>query len=109
MTDSLVVLITAPKEEDAAALANALVEARLAACVNIIRQIRSIYRWQGKIEDDQEVLMIAKTRKECFAGLMKKVKELHAYTVPEIIALPIITGYEGYLGWLREETREKET
>lgn len=104
MTDSLVVLITAPKEEDAAAMARALVEGRLAACVNIVRQIRSIYRWQGKIEDDQEVLMIAKTRRECFADLEKKVKELHSYTVPEIVALPIVAGYEDYLGWLKEET-----
>ena len=108
MTDALVVLITAPTEEDAAAMANALVEGRLAACVNIIRQIRSIYRWQGKIEDDQEVLMIAKTRKECFAELVNKVKELHTYSVPEIIALPVMDGFEGYLGWLKEETGSKE-
>jgi len=108
MTDALVVLITAPKEEDAAAMANALVEGRLAACVNIIRQVRSIYRWQGKIEDDQEVLMIAKTRKECFADLVNKVKELHTYSVPEIIALPVMDGFEGYLGWLKEETGSKE-
>jgi periplasmic divalent cation tolerance protein len=108
MTDALVVLITAPKEEDAAAMAHALVEGRLAACVNIIRQIRSIYRWQGKIEDDQEVLMIAKTSKECFADLVDKVKELHTYTVPEIIALPIVDGFEAYLGWLKEETGRKE-
>ena len=108
MTDSLVVLITAPNEEDAAAMANALVKGRLAACVNIIRQIRSIYRWQGKIEDDQEVLMIAKTKKECFADLVNKVKELHTYSVPEIIALPVMDGFEGYLGWLKEETGGKE-
>jgi len=108
MTDALVVLITAPKEEDAAAMANALVEGRLAACVNIIRQVRSIYRWQGKIEDDQEVLMIAKTRKECFSDLVNKVKELHTYSVPEIIALPVMDGFEGYLGWLKEETGSKE-
>jgi len=108
MTDALVVLITAPKEEDAAAMANALVEGGLAACVNIIRQVRSIYRWQGKIEDDQEVLMIAKTRKECFADLVNKVKELHTYSVPEIIALPVMDGFEGYLGWLKEETGGKE-
>ena len=109
MTDALVVLITAPKEEDAAAMANALVEGRLAACVNIIRQVRSIYRWQGKIEDDQEVLMIAKTRKECFAELVNKVKELHTYSVPEIIALPVMDGFEAYLDWLKEETGSKES
>ena len=104
MTDSLVVLITAATEDEAAAIAKALVDGRLAACVNIVKQIRSIYRWQGKVEDEQEVLMIAKTRKELFADLVHKVKELHSYSVPEIIALPIFDGFEGYLDWLRAET-----
>ncbi len=104
MTDFIVVLITAPNEADAAKMANDIVSSGLAACVNIIRNIRSIYRWQGKIEDEGEVLMLAKTRKERFNALEKRVKELHPYTVPEIIALPIIAGFEGYLGWLKEET-----
>jgi periplasmic divalent cation tolerance protein len=104
MTDAVVVLITAAKEDDAAAIANALVEGRLAGCVNIIRQIRSIYRWQGKLEDEQEVLMIVKSKRELFSDLEKKVREIHPYAVPEIIALPIIDGFEGYLGWLSEET-----
>jgi len=104
MTDSLVVLITAATEDDAAAIAKALVEGRLAACVNIVKQIRSIYRWQGKIEDEQEVLMIAKTRNELFADLVHMVRELHNYSVPEIIALPIVDGFAGYLDWLRTET-----
>jgi periplasmic divalent cation tolerance protein len=104
VTDSLVVLITAATEDEAAAIAKALVDGRLAACVNIVKQIRSIYRWQGKVEDEQEVLMIAKTRKELFADLVHKVKELHSYSVPEIIALPIFDGFGGYLDWLRAET-----
>ena len=104
MTDSLVVMITAATEDDAAAIAKALVEGRLAACVNIVKQVRSIYRWQGKVEDEQEVLMIAKTRYELFVDLVHKVKELHTYAVPEIIALPIVVGFEGYLDWLRAET-----
>jgi len=104
MTDAVVVLITAAKEDDAAAIANALVEGRLAGCVNIIKHIRSIYRWQGKLEDEQEVLMIVKSRKALFSDLEKKVREIHPYTVPEIIALPIIDGFEGYLCWLSEET-----
>jgi len=106
MTDAMVVLITAPNEDDAATMAKVLVEARLAGCVNIIRNIRSLYRWQGKVEDEQEVLMIVKTREERFADLVKKVKELHSYTVPEIIALPIVNGVEEYLGWLRQETEK---
>ena len=108
MTDFVVVLITAPNEDDAAKMANDLVVSGLAACVNIIRNIRSIYRWQGKIEDEGEVLMLVKTRKERFKDLEKRVRELHPYTVPEIIALPIIEGFEGYLGWLREETTKDD-
>jgi periplasmic divalent cation tolerance protein len=104
MADFVVVLITAPNEEDAARMANDLVGSRLAACVNIIKNIRSIYRWQGKIEDEDEVLMLVKTRKEHFKDLEKRVREHHSYDVPEIIALPIIDGFEKYLGWLKEET-----
>jgi len=102
--DEIVVFITASSEEEAAKIAKALVESQLAGCVNIIKNIRSIYSWQGKIEDEPEVLMIAKTQKHLFDSLMKKVKELHSYTVPEIIALPIVEGSEDYLNWLREVT-----
>ena len=102
--DEIVVFITASNEDEAAKISRALVESRLAGCVNIIRDIRSIYSWKGKIEDEPEVLMIAKTRRPLLDALMKKVKELHSYTVPEIIALPIIGGSEDYLKWLREVT-----
>jgi periplasmic divalent cation tolerance protein len=102
--EEIVVFITASNEDEAAKIAKALVETRLAGCVNIIKNIRSIYSWQGKIEDEPEVLMIAKTQKHLFDSLMKKVKELHSYTVPEIIALPIVEGSEEYLKWLREVT-----
>jgi periplasmic divalent cation tolerance protein len=104
MNEFLVVLITAPDEEEAAKIANDILGAQLAACVNIIRGIRSIYRWQGKIEDGSETLMVVKTRKELFSDLEKRVRELHTYTVPEIIALPVVCGSEGYLAWLSEET-----
>jgi len=104
MTEYIVVLITAPKEEDAAKIAKELVESSFAACVNIIKNVRSIYRWQGKIEDDSEVLLIVKTRKNLFDKLIKKVKELHSYSVPEIIALPVTEGSKDYLKWLQEET-----
>lgn len=107
MEDFVVVLITAPSEDDAAKIANDIVASGLAACVNIIRNIRSIYSWQGKIEDEGEVLMLVKTRRERFHSLEKRVRELHPYTVPEIIALPIIEGSEAYLGWLKDETVKK--
>jgi periplasmic divalent cation tolerance protein len=100
----IVVLITVSNEDEAVKIAKTLVDARLAGCVNIIKDIRSIYSWQGKIQDDPEVLMIVKTQKTLFDSLMKKVKELHSYTVPEIIALPIVDGSEDYLNWLRKVT-----
>jgi periplasmic divalent cation tolerance protein len=103
-TDEVAVFITAPTEDMAAAIARALVEARLAACANIVKDIRSIYTWQGKVQDDREVLMIVKTRRDLFNALLTKVKELHSYEVPEIIALPIVAGSEDYLKWLREST-----
>lgn len=102
--DDIIVLITASDEEEALKIARAIVEEKLAGCVNIIKDIRSIYSWQGKIEDEKEVLMVAKTQKTLFDSLMKRVKELHSYTVPEIIALPIIHGSEDYLKWLKEVT-----
>jgi periplasmic divalent cation tolerance protein len=102
--DNVIVFITASGEDEAAKIARALVEARLAGCVNVIKDIRSIYSWEGKIEDEAEVLLIAKTRKHQFDSFVKKVKELHSYTVPEIIAMPIIEGSEDYLKWLRDVT-----
>jgi len=101
---NIVVFITTSNEDEAAKIARALVEGRLAGCVNIIRNIRSIYTWQGKIEDESEVLMVVKTQKSLFDSLSKKVRELHSYTVPEIIAIPIVEGFEDYLRWLKEVT-----
>jgi periplasmic divalent cation tolerance protein len=100
----IVCYITAPNEAEAANIARALVEDRLAACANIVKSVRSIYAWKGAIEDDAEVLMIVKTQKSLFQKLSEKVKALHSYDVPEIIALPIIDGSEEYLQWLREST-----
>jgi periplasmic divalent cation tolerance protein len=100
----IVVFITSPKEDEAAKIAQALVETRLAGCINIIRNIRSVYRWQDKIEDDTEVLMIAKTQKHLFESLVRKVRELHSYEVPEIVAMPIVEGSEDYLKWLNDVT-----
>jgi periplasmic divalent cation tolerance protein len=102
--EALVIYITAPDEEMGAKLARTLVEERLAGCVNIIKPVRSIYRWQENIEDDAEVLMIVKTQKSLFASLANRVRELHSYTVPEIIAVPVVDGSEDYLKWLEEVT-----
>ena len=103
-TDYIIVFVTAASEEEAARIGQTIVGERLAACVNIIRSIRSIYRWQGRIEDSQEVLLIIKTKGLLFEDLKKRVKELHSYSVPEIIALPLVGGDEQYLNWLGEET-----
>jgi len=104
MTEYIIVFITAPNEEESARIGHALVGERLAACVNIIRPVRSIYRWQGRIEDEQEVLMIIKTKKALFERLQDRVKKLHSYSVPEIIALPLVQGDAKYLDWLGQET-----
>jgi periplasmic divalent cation tolerance protein len=100
----IVTLITAPSEEEAAHIANALVGERLAACVNIMPAVRSVYRWEGRIEDEKEVLLIVKTKRTLFEPLKIRVKELHSYSVPEIIAVPLVEGDEQYLDWLRLET-----
>ncbi len=104
-TTAIIVFITAPNKDDAAMIARALVETKLAACVNILENIRSIYTWQGKVEDDSEVLMTVKTRKELFGALSDKVMELHPYDVPEIIALPIVEGSKDYIQWIKDSTR----
>ncbi len=100
----IVVLVTAPSAEEGAKIARALVEEKLAACVNILSGVRSVYRWEGKVEDGPEVLLVAKTRESLFGELDKRVRDLHPYSVPEVIALPISKGSEAYLAWLGEET-----
>ena len=104
MTDYIVVYVTAP-EGEAAALSKTLVEERLVACVNIVPGLRSIYWWQGKIEDEPEVLCIMKTRSNLFESLRDRVRELHSYEVEEIIALPILAGNPPYLDWIKENTK----
>ena len=104
MTEFIVVFITAPNEKEAASISRTIVEERLVACVNIIPSVRSIYRWQGRVEDEQEVLMIVKTKSPLFERLQKRVKELHSYAVPEIIGLPVVEGSKEYLNWLGQET-----
>ena len=104
MSDPIVVLVTCGSEDEAAKIANVLVEEHLAACVNIISPIRSIYRWEGKIWDEKEWLLVIKTQKVRFEDLEKRVKVLHSYSVPEIISLPITAGSSAYLNWIRDNT-----
>jgi len=99
-----VVLVTAP-EAVAEPLARSLVGERLAACVNIVPAVRSIYRWQGRVEEDAEVLLIAKTHCDRVEALSARVRELHPYDLPETLALPAVGGSPDYLGWVNAETR----
>ncbi|HJY85103.1 MAG TPA: divalent-cation tolerance protein CutA [Candidatus Binatia bacterium] len=106
MTDAIVILVTAGSEAEAEKIARALVEEQLVACVNILSPIRSIYRWQGQVADDREWLLLIKTRAERFAAVESRVKALHSYQIPEVIALPVVAGAEGYLRWLQESVSE---
>jgi periplasmic divalent cation tolerance protein len=104
MADALELHITAPDAEHAARIGRALVEEGLCACVNIVPGVRSIYRWQGKICDDAEVLCLAKTRPALFARVRQRVLELHPYDVPEILAFAVEDASPAYLDWLRAAT-----
>jgi len=100
MSEFIVVYVTAGSAEEADRLAQSLVGERLAACVNRIKSIQSVYRWQGEVEQSDEELLIIKTRADVFPALETRVRELHSYSVPEIIALPIVAGSPAYLDWL---------
>jgi periplasmic divalent cation tolerance protein len=102
--EARLVLVTAPNEADARAIARALVGDGLAACVNVLGPIRSIYRWRGAIEDEAEYLLLIKTRARLYARLERRVKELHSYELPEVIALAIEAGSPPYLKWLLDAT-----
>lgn len=97
-----IVLITASNTKEAEKISKTLVGEKLAACVNVVPKIRSRYRWKGKIETASESLLIVKTKKILVPKLIRKVKEIHSYTVPEIIALPIVQGNPDYLRWIGE-------
>jgi periplasmic divalent cation tolerance protein len=105
MTDALLVFTTLPSADKAAELAKALIEERLAACANLLPAIRSIYRWQGKLQDENEVLVLLKTRAEHLERLKLRILELHPYEVPEVLAVPVEAGYQPYLEWLAGETK----
>jgi periplasmic divalent cation tolerance protein len=99
-SDAIIVFMTAGNGEEAARLADMLVGAHLAACVQIFPEIESVYRWQGKIERAPEVLLLAKTTRAKFDDLAREVRALHSYDTPEIIAVPVVAGSERYLKWL---------
>ena len=100
----LVVLVTVPSREVGREVANKLVDKRLAACVNLVPGVVSIYRWQGKLEEDDELLLVIKTRASHFKRLAAEIKKMHPYDLPEVIGLPIVQGSQEYLTWLGGET-----
>ncbi len=103
MTDKIVVLTSCDSMELASKLARDLVERRLAACVNIMPGARSIYRWEGKVENAAEWLLVIKSRRDLFSALRDVVQKVHTYEVPELIAIPVVEGSEPYLAWLDRE------
>jgi periplasmic divalent cation tolerance protein len=102
MTDKIVILSTCADEQEAERIARALVEARLAACVNVVPRVRSFYRWKGAVEDSAECLLIVKSSRALFAALRTALEKAHSYEVPELVALPIVDGAANYLNWLQE-------
>ncbi len=105
MTSTVVVLVTAPSADAAAALARTLVEEELAACGNVVPAIRSIYRWEGKIHDDAEALLVLKTERRLVPALKARLPELHPYQVPELLVLPVEDGLVAYLEWVGSSVR----
>ena len=105
--EAIIVLMTASNGEEAARLADMLVGAHLAACVQILPEMESVYRWQGKIERAPEILLIAKTTSSQFEELEREVRALHSYDTPEIIAVPVVAGSAAYLEWLRQATDKR--
>ena len=106
--DAIVVLVTTSSEEEAVALGKLLVEHRLVDCANILPKVKSIFQWDGKISEEEECLMILKTKKPLFKVLEKTIMAHHSYDVPEIIALPIVEGSQSYLSWVHDMTRNHE-
>ncbi|NJM99109.1 MAG: divalent-cation tolerance protein CutA [Phormidesmis sp. RL_2_1] len=103
MTEYTLVLTTAGAEDEAGAIALALIETKLAACVNIF-PVKSIYTWQGEVQRETEWQLLIKTRLSCFAALSAKITELHSYDTPEIVAIPIEQGSSAYLSWIGAQT-----
>jgi periplasmic divalent cation tolerance protein len=102
----VVVMTTLPADADSAAFARSLVEERLAACVNLMPLMESVYRWEGRVEREPERQLVMKTSRERVVALWDRVRELHPYEVPEFIVLPVVDGNEAYLRWVGENTRD---
>lgn len=102
----IIILITCPNIKEANNLASLLVSNKLAACVNVIPKIQSIFHWQGKIDRAQEILLLVKTKQGLFNKIARLVRKHHSYDTPEIIALPIIKGNKKYLDWIKKSTQK---
>ena len=107
MTDIILVYITAASMEDARTIAKALVAERLAACANLYDNMHSLYWWEGAVQEDAEVALIAKTTTDLADALIKKVKQLHPYDCPCIVTLPVTSGNPDFLNWIRSETKSE--
>jgi len=107
--NTLLVISNCPDEECANRIALAVIESRLAACVNILPRIQSVYRWQGKVESATEIPLLFKSTASAYPALEAKIRELHPYEVPEIVALPISQGLPAYLNWVAAETTDGDT
>ena len=99
----IVIFITCSSKEETDKIKDALLEKKLAACVNIISEVGSYFRWQGKIDSAREILLLVKTKKSALNKIIKLVKQFHSYEVPEIIAFPIVGGNKEYLDWINNE------
>ena len=102
---AIVVLVTAKDLEEAEKISESLLDQKLIACVKITSEVKSIFQWEGKVTSSKEVLMIMKTKQDKFHAIIKTVKQLHSYTTPEIIALPIISGDDDYLDWINKSVQ----
>src|SRR5688572_18155952 len=109
MTEKIVVFSTCGSEEEAVKVARALVDAKVAACVNIVPKIRSVYRWKGVVEDEQEWMLLIKTSRSLFKELKGEFRKAHSYEIPEMIAMPIVDGSPEYLEWLDRELPGSDT
>lgn len=103
-TDEIIVFVAAGSEEEATRIGRKVVEEGLAACANILPGVRSIFRWEGKVSEEQEAMMVLKSRAGLFEDLATMVKGLHSYSVPEIIAIPVVQGSADYLSWIGDVT-----